>query len=89
MVKKVLREEIIARGQRRVQTKGWLWFPALISDRRDANDRRGCGGKTASRCKKKPPLPAAKKLITGRRQTEWTGATRCPKKDNPVMNEKA
>src|SRR5258708_18669425 len=22
------------------------------------------------------------KLITGRRQTEWTGATRCPKEDN-------
>jgi hypothetical protein len=23
------------------------------------------------------------KLITGRRQTEWTGATRCPNKDDP------
>src|ERR1700720_4831145 len=23
------------------------------------------------------------KLITGRRQTEWTGATRCPNEDNP------
>src|ERR1700730_12987794 len=23
------------------------------------------------------------KLITGRRQTEWTGATRCPKEDDP------
>jgi hypothetical protein len=23
------------------------------------------------------------KLITGRRQTEWTGATRCPTKDKP------
>jgi hypothetical protein len=32
--------------------------------------------------KKKPPFPAAKKLITGRRQTEWTGATRCPKLDS-------
>src|SRR4051795_10356415 len=31
--------------------------------------------------KKEPPFPAALKLITGRRQTEWTGATRCPKED--------
>src|SRR5947209_20454876 len=23
------------------------------------------------------------KLITGRRQTEWTGATRCPNEDDP------
>src|SRR5215207_4350704 len=23
------------------------------------------------------------KLITGRRQTEWTGATRCPNEDSP------
>src|SRR5271156_2844657 len=33
--------------------------------------------------KKEPPLPAALKLITGRRQTEWTGATRCPNEDDP------
>ena len=33
------------------------------------------------RRKKEPPLPAAIKLITGRRQTEWTGATRCPNED--------
>src|ERR1700693_6344939 len=32
--------------------------------------------------KKEPPFPAALKLITGRRQTEWTGATRCPNEDN-------
>src|ERR1700678_2317888 len=32
--------------------------------------------------KKDPPLPAALKLITGRRQTEWTGATRCPNEDD-------
>jgi hypothetical protein len=31
--------------------------------------------------KKEPPFPAALKLITGRRQTEWTGATRCPNED--------
>jgi hypothetical protein len=29
------------------------------------------------RLKKEPPLPAAQG-ITGRRQTEWTGATQCP-----------
>jgi hypothetical protein len=29
------------------------------------------------------------KLITGRRQTEWTGATRCPNEDDPVINGKA
>jgi hypothetical protein len=32
--------------------------------------------------KKEPPFPAALKLITGRRQTEWTGATRCPNGDS-------
>src|SRR5260370_41670505 len=31
--------------------------------------------------KKEPPLPAALKLITGRRQTERTGATQCPNED--------
>jgi hypothetical protein len=34
--------------------------------------------------KKEPPFPAALKLITGRRQTEWTGATRYPNKDNLI-----
>src|SRR6202166_603857 len=34
------------------------------------------------RAKKEPPFPAALKLITGRRQTEWTGATRCPNEDD-------
>jgi hypothetical protein len=29
------------------------------------------------------------KLITGRRQTEWTGATRCPNEDAAVINGKA
>jgi hypothetical protein len=24
------------------------------------------------------------KLITGRRQTEWTGATQCPNEDSPI-----
>jgi hypothetical protein len=39
--------------------------------------------------KKEPPLPAAQ-VITGRRQTEWTGATRCPRDWTlNVMMEKA
>jgi hypothetical protein len=39
--------------------------------------------------KKEPPFPAALKLITGRRQTEWTGATRCPNRTMQVIEEKA
>jgi hypothetical protein len=39
--------------------------------------------------KKEPPFPAALKLITGRRQTEWTGATRCPNKDNLSYNRES
>jgi hypothetical protein len=39
--------------------------------------------------KKKPPENGGSELITGRRQTEWTGATRCPNEDNPVINAKA
>src|SRR5579863_8575499 len=29
------------------------------------------------------------KLITGRRQTEWTGATRCPKEDGSSHNRES
>src|SRR5205814_2929209 len=29
------------------------------------------------------------KLITGRRQTEWTGATRCPNEDDPSHNRES
>src|SRR6188768_1100776 len=29
------------------------------------------------------------KLITGRRQTEWTGATRCPNEDNVSHNRES
>jgi hypothetical protein len=29
------------------------------------------------------------KLITGRRQTEWTGATRCPNEDNPSHKDES
>jgi hypothetical protein len=28
--------------------------------------------------KKEPPNAGGSKVITGRRQTEWTGATQCP-----------
>src|ERR1700709_363953 len=41
------------------------------------------------RPKKEPPFPAALKLITGRRQTEWTGATRCPNEDNQSYNRES
>jgi hypothetical protein len=47
------------------------------------------GDDKPDKAKKEPPFPAALKLITGRRQTEWTGATRCPNEDNAVINEKA
>jgi hypothetical protein len=39
--------------------------------------------------KKEPPFPAAFEVITGRRQTEWTGATRCPKRTPKLIFEKA
>jgi hypothetical protein len=48
-----------------------------------------CGDGTEDAAKKEPPFPAALKLITGRRQTEWTGATRCPNEDDTVISEKA
>src|SRR5216684_7923602 len=38
---------------------------------------------TARRQKKSRRFRRLLKLITGRRQTEWTGATRCPNKDKP------
>src|ERR1700737_4144735 len=45
--------------------------------------QRGDGDAKKEGPKKGPPFPAALKLITGRRQTEWTGATRCPNKGHP------
>jgi hypothetical protein len=50
--------------------------------------RRDVEAKTRWR-KKEPPFPAALKLITGRRQTEWTGATRCPNEDNASHNRES
>jgi hypothetical protein len=56
----------------------------------------GLGGENAPKQKagarqgkKEPPFPAAFEVITGRRQTEWTGATRCPKRTLQLIIEKA
>src|SRR5665811_2571727 len=49
----------------------------------DYGFQRGDEGAKSKTAKKEPPFPAALKLITGRRQTEWTGATRCPNEDEP------
>src|ERR1035441_4932356 len=40
------------------------------------------GDATERRQKKSRRFRRLLKLITGRRQTEWTGATRCPNQDN-------
>src|SRR5436305_11771469 len=95
-------EQIIARRRRRVQRQPLIWFPSLSSSearvfRANEESRPGAiaSGFPGSRFarpaigKKEPPFPAALKLITGRRQTEWTGATRCPNEDNPVIAGKA
>src|SRR3954451_6126265 len=55
---------------------GWARPPST-----QERDDLGCIRARASDAKKEPPSPAAIKLITGRRQTEWTGATRCPNED--------
>src|ERR1700738_3057200 len=59
-------EQIIALVRARVQPQPDLWFQARGRNRRKPEPQ------TAP--KKEPPFPAALKLITGRRQTEWTGA---------------
>src|SRR3954468_3757490 len=58
-------EQIIARPRAGVQPQDFLWFPARLR-RRQKKSRR---------------FRRLLKLITGRRQTEWTGATRCPNQD--------
>src|ERR1019366_4918388 len=63
-------EQIIARSWTRVQTQDSLWFLMVSS--------RGRPGADAQ--KKSSRFRRLLKLITGRRQTEWTGATRCPKR---------
>src|ERR1700675_4084238 len=68
-------EQIIARPRAEVQPQPLLWFPD------DAMRERRCGKST--RQKKSRRFRRLLKLITGSRQTEWTGATRCPTKDKP------
>jgi hypothetical protein len=68
-------EQIIARPRAEVQPQPLLWFPD------DAMAVGRCGKST--RQKKSRRFRRLLKLITGRRQTEWTGATRCPTKDKP------
>src|SRR5712692_7000483 len=68
-------EQIIARPRAEVQPQPLLWFPD------DAMTEGRCGKST--RQKKSRRFRRLLKLITGRRQTEWTGATRCPTKDKP------
>src|SRR5580704_4848916 len=78
-------EQIIARLCTRVQQQDFLWFP------RDAVQRPPTGREVrirnsfaaiARRQKKSRRFRRLLKLITGRRQTEWTGATRCPNEDD-------
>src|SRR6266404_3635861 len=66
-------EQIIARARTRVQPQDFLWFPM-----------RGRG-----RQKKSRRFRRLLKLITGRRQTEWTGATRCPNEDGPIHTQES
>src|ERR1700680_3806167 len=78
-------EQIIARSLARVQPQEFLWFPrrgviqlaeALRVRKRDSY------AAIARRQKKSCRFRQLLKLITGRRQTEWTGATRCPNEDD-------
>src|SRR5229473_1683502 len=68
-------EQMIARPRAEVQSQPLLWFPD------DAMTETRC--KNSTRQKKSRRFRRLLKLITGRRQTEWTGATRCPNKDKP------
>src|SRR5256712_9673257 len=49
------------------------------------------GQKRRARWSKKEPPNERRllKLITGRRQTEWTGATRCPNEDDHSHNRES
>jgi hypothetical protein len=66
---------------RNPDTVRWLLDSGSTRRRVSRNDAQE-DAVTNGAAKKEPPLPAALKLITGRRQTEWTGATRCPNKDD-------
>src|SRR3979409_787388 len=49
---------------------------------RESSGNRIYGFQLMRRTKKSRRFRRLLKLITGRRQTEWTGATRCPNKDD-------
>src|SRR5947209_13272883 len=49
---------------------------------RESSGNRIIGYQLMPRTKKSRRFRRLLKLITGRRQTEWTGATRCPNKDD-------
>src|SRR6266851_5462027 len=74
-------EQIIARPRAEVQPQPLLWFPD------DAMTEGRCGKST--RQKKSRRFRRLLKLITGRRQTEWTGATRCPNEDDQSHNRES
>src|SRR4051794_18996447 len=65
-----------------IQSHTHLWIPG---SREGARPGMTVGG----RQKKSRRFRRLLKLITGRRQTEWTGATRCPNKDDEVIAGKA
>src|SRR5437763_13198196 len=50
---------------------------------RESSGNRIYGFQLMRRTKKSRRFRRLLKLITGRRQTEWTGATRCPNEDDP------
>src|SRR2546421_11661362 len=51
--------------------------------------RRDGMAERATAQKKRRRFGRLLKLITGRRQTEWTGATRCPNKDDSSHNRES
>src|SRR5579862_6258042 len=67
-------EQIIACPGARVQLQALIWFPSATG-----LERNGARGRIVAAQKKSRRFRRLLKLITGRRQTEWTGATRCPK----------
>jgi hypothetical protein len=70
-----------------LQAPGFMMNKSLRARTRESSRKpdygfqRGEEDAKSKAAKKEPPFPAALKLITGRRQTEWTGATRCPNED--------
>src|SRR5258706_10001478 len=56
---------------------------------RESSGNRIIGYQLMRRQKKSRRFRRLLKLITGRRQTEWTGATRCPNEDNYSHNRES